>query len=88
MICFKAKQVISTVNQIKNFPITCERGNSYRTRLPQRVADSCHVFQSLIFIMLGHMGETHRDGIPVQFIILFDFDISAWMLQFYIQRVN
>ena len=40
------------------------------------MADSCHVLQSLIFMMLGHMGETHTDGIPVQFIILFDFDIS------------
>ena len=34
--------------------------------------------------MLGHMGETHTHGIPVEFIILFDFDISASMLQFYI----
>ena len=33
-------------------------------------------------MMLGHMGETHTDGMPVQFTILFDFDISAWMLQF------
>ena len=74
--------MISTVNQITNFPITCERGNSNRIRLPQRVADSCHVLQSLIFMMLGHMGEAHRDGLPVQFMILFDFDISAWMLQF------
>ena len=40
------------------------------------------------FMMLGYMGEAHRDGLPVQFMILFDFDISAWMLQFYIQRVN
>ena len=37
--------MISTMNQITNFPITCERGNSYRIRLPQRVADSCHVLQ-------------------------------------------
>ena len=65
--------MISTVNQITNFPITCERGNSNRIRLPQRVA----VLQSLIFMMLGHMGEAHRDGRPVQFMILFDFDISA-----------
>ena len=34
------------------------------------------------------LGETHTDGIPVQFIMLFDFDISAWMLQFYVYRVN
>ena len=54
----------SSVNQITNFPITCERGNSNRIRIPQRVADSCHVLQSLIFMMLGHMGETHRDRIP------------------------
>ena len=52
--------MIYTVNKITNFPITCERGNSYRTRLPQRVADSCYVLQSLIFMMLGHMGEAHR----------------------------
>ena len=68
------------MNQITNFLITCKRGNSYRTQLPQRVADSCHMLQSLIFKMLGHMGETHRDGIPVQFMILFDlfdFDIST-----------
>ena len=26
--------------------------------------------------------NTHTDGIPVEFIILFDFDISDWMLQF------
>ena len=84
----KAKHMISTVNQITNFPITCERGNSNRIRLPQRVVDSCHVLQSLIFMMLGHMGEAHRDGLPVQFMILFDFDISAWMLQFYIQMIN
>ena len=44
----------------------------------------CHVLQSLIFMMLGHIGETHNDGIPVKFIVLFDFDISALMLQFYI----
>ena len=68
------------MNQITNFSITCERGNSYR----KRVADSCHVLQSFIFLMLGHIGETHRDGIPVQFMILFDFDISALMLQIYI----
>ena len=42
------------------------------------MADSCHVLQSLIFMMLGHMGETHTDGIQV----VFDFDISGWMLQF------
>ena len=39
-------------------------------------------------MMQGNMRETHADGIPVQFIILFDFDISARMLQFYIERVN
>ena len=39
-------------------------------------------------MMLSHMGETHTDGIPVQCISLFDFDISTWMLWFYIQRVN
>ena len=60
--------MISTVNQITNFPITCERGNSNQIRLPQRVADSCHVLQSLIFMMLGHMGKTHTDGLPVQLI--------------------
>ena len=49
----------------------------------QPSTDSCHVLQSLIFMMLGNMGETHNDGIPVKFII-FDYDISAWMLQFYI----
>ena len=27
----KAKQMISTVNKITTFSITCERGNSYRT---------------------------------------------------------
>ena len=48
------------------------------------MAESCLVLQSLIFMMLGHMGETQTDEIPVQFMILFDFDISAWMLQFYI----
>ena len=42
------------------------------------MGDSCHVLQSLIFIMLSHMEETQTDGIPVQIIILFDFDISAW----------
>ena len=42
-----------------------------------------HVLQSLILMMLGHMGETHTDGIPVQFMIFFDFDISWLMLQFY-----
>ena len=34
----------------------------------QPSTDSCHVLQSLIFMMLGHMGETHTDGIPVQLI--------------------
>ena len=58
--------MITTVNQITNFPITCERGNSSQIRLPQKVADSYHVLQSLIFMMLGHMGEAHRDGLPVQ----------------------
>ena len=34
----------------------------------QPSTDSCHVLQSLIFMMLGHMGETHTNGIPVQLI--------------------
>ena len=76
-------QMISILNQITNF-----RGNSYRARLPQRVANSCHVIQSLIFMTLGYMGDTHTNGIPVQFMIFFDFVISAWMLQFYIHSVN
>ena len=79
----KAKQMICIVIHIINILITWERGNSYRTWLPQRVADSCHVLQSLIFMILSHMGETHTDGIPVKFIKLFDFDINTWMLQFY-----
>ena len=58
----KAKQTISTVNHITNIPITCERGNSYGARLTQWVADSCHVLESLIFMMLGHMRETHTNG--------------------------
>ena len=69
--------MISTVNQITDFPIKCERGNSNRIRLSQRVADSCHVLQTLLIMMLGHMGEAHRDGLSVQFMILFEFDISA-----------
>ena len=38
------------------------------------MADSCHVLQSfkVIFMILGHMGEKHTEGIPVQLIILFD----------------
>ena len=32
-------------------------------------------------MMFSHMAETHTDAIPVQFIILFDFDIIVWMLQ-------
>ena len=44
--------------------------HDYRYEWPKVVTS-----QSLIFIMLGHLGETHRDGIPVKFIILFDFDI-------------
>ena len=88
MICFKSKTYDIYRESNHKFPITCERGNSNRIRLPQRVADSCHVLQSLIFMMLGHMGEAHRDGLPVQFMILYDFDISARMLQFYIQRGN
>ena len=57
--------------------VICELGNNYRIRLPYRMANSCHGLQSLIFMMLhvGHMEETHTDGIPVQFIIFFDFDI-------------
>ena len=51
--------MISTPNQITNFPFKCERGNSYRTRLPQRVADSCHVIQQLIFMTLGQLREKH-----------------------------
>ena len=35
------------------------------------MANYCHVLQSLTFMMLGHMGETHTDGIPVQFMIFF-----------------
>ena len=31
------------------------------------MTDTCHVSQSLIFMMLSHMGETHRDGIPENF---------------------
>ena len=46
------------------------------------MADSCHVLQSLIFMMLGHIGETHTDGIPVQLIILFDFNITYWCYKF------
>ena len=38
------------------------------------VANNCHLLESLMFMMLGHMRETHTDGITVQFIILFDFD--------------
>ena len=45
------------------------------------MADSCHVLQSLIFIMLGHMGETHADRIPVHFLILFDFDVTILYLK-------
>ena len=49
------------------------------------MADSCHVLQSLIFMMLSHMGETHTDGIPASAVhYIVRFDISAWMLQFYI----
>ena len=29
------------------------------------MADSCHVLESLIFMMLGRMGEKHTDGIPM-----------------------
>ena len=35
----------------------------------------------LIFIILGHIGETHTDEIPVQFIIFLDFDISGLVLK-------
>ena len=73
----KAKQMISTVNHITNILMKCERGNSYRTRLPQPVADSCHVLQSFIFMISGHVREIHTDRIPVKLIILFDFDISG-----------
>ena len=66
------------MNQITKISITCDRGNSYRARLPQRVVDSCHVLQSLLFMILGHMGETHTDGIPVKFIILFDFNTECY----------
>ena len=48
------------MNQITNISIINERGKSYRTRLPQRVADSCHVLQSLIVMMLGQVEETHN----------------------------
>ena len=51
--------MINTVKKITNFSVKCERGNSYRTRLPQRLANSCHILQSLIFMMIGHMGDTH-----------------------------
>ena len=68
--------MLSTVNHITNISKTCESENSYRTRLPQRVTDSFHVLQSLIFMMLSQMGETHTKGIPVKLIMLFDFDIS------------
>ena len=33
------------------------------------------------------MGETHNDGIPVKFIIFFNFDISAWMFKWSIDQV-
>ena len=33
-IVLKAKDLIPSVNKITNFSITCERGNSYGTRLP------------------------------------------------------
>ena len=49
---------------IKSQPFRFLHGNNYRTPLPRGVADSCHVLQSLIFT-LGHMGETHNDGIPL-----------------------
>ena len=71
--------MVTTVNQITNFSIPCQRGNNQQIRLPLRVADSCHVLQSLIFMMLGHMGETHTYGITVEFIIMLDLDISASM---------
>ena len=35
--------------------------NDYRNQLLIDV--TCYI-QSLIFMMLGHMGETHTDGIP------------------------
>ena len=46
------------------------------------LTSSCRVLQSLLFIMLGHMGETHLDGKSVQVMIFFDLDITAWMFQF------
>ena len=34
-------------------------------------------------MMLDYMGGTHTDGIAVSLIVIcFDFDTSAWMLQF------
>ena len=52
------------------------------------MANSCHVLQSLIFMMLNQMGETDTDHEQVPFMILFDYDISAWMLQFCILKCN
>ena len=69
--------MICIVIHMINILITWKRGIGYRTRLPQRVADSRHKLQSLIFMILSHMGETHTDGIPVKFIKLFDFDINT-----------
>ena len=54
--------MISTMNQITNFPITCERGNSNRIRLPQRVADSCTVLRTVVNIhgVRSHGRSTQR----------------------------
>ena len=66
--------MISTVNHITNTSVETAIEDDYRSEWP--IVVTCYL-QSLIFIMLGHMGETHTDGIPVKFIRLFDFDISA-----------
>ena len=76
--CFSFWLALNCENLAKQLLPLAMFWNSYRTRLPRRVADSCHMLQSLIIMMLGHVGETHRDGIPVQLMILFNFVIECY----------
>ena len=46
------------------------------------------VLQSLIVMMLSHKGETQTDRIPVQFIILIDFDMDVTILYLKVQLIK
>ena len=89
MICFKSKTYDiyrESNHKLSDYMRAWKQQSNTITATSGR--DSCHVLQSLIFMILSHMERNRHRWRPVQFMIFFDFDISAWMLQFCIWNLN